>query len=255
MLARWRSTPGTGSSSPVALVRRRVCSTASRLPATCPTAGSTPPSPATARRPRPSGAATTTPAQWRLTRTTGSWSRAARITTSGSPDSSGRKPRRLVRPGREVMTDFGGNDVAVSVAIDSQDRIVAAGDHPDDYFAVARYEPDGDLDGSFGDGGKVDTNFGSPALHARSMAIDSGGRIVVAGERNAFHWKFFLARYEPDGDLDGSFGDGGKVITGFGGSGYGSDPEAPTRWRSTPGTGSSPPGAHSARALQAQRSS
>jgi uncharacterized delta-60 repeat protein len=118
--------------------------------------------------------------------------------------------------GGRVHTDFGGNDVARSVAIDSGGRIVATGDHPDDYFALARYEPNGDLDGSFGDGGKVDTNFGSPALHSRSMAIDSGGRIVVGGERNAAHEQFFLARYEPDGDLDRSFGDGGKVITGFG---------------------------------------
>jgi uncharacterized delta-60 repeat protein len=70
----------------------------------------------------------------------------------------------------------------------------------------------GDLDPSFGTGGIVETAIGS-AASARSVALQSDGRIVVAG------WSYpggtFLARYMPNGTLDSSFGSGG-FVTGTG---------------------------------------
>jgi uncharacterized delta-60 repeat protein len=117
--------------------------------------------------------------------------------------------------GGKVKTDFGGGDVARSVAIDAGGRIVAAGNAGDD-FALARYEPDGGLDPSFGSGGQVTTDFGTPSTRANSMAIYSRGKVVVAGQRgSASGRKFALARYKENGDLDRSFGNGGKVITIF----------------------------------------
>jgi uncharacterized delta-60 repeat protein len=85
---------------------------------------------------------------------------------------------------------------------------------------VAHAKP-GDLDRSFGDGGRVKTDF---CAHARqfAVAIDSRGRIVAAGTDN-HEDNFCLIRYKPDGRLDRSFGEGGMVVTDFGDSNDGAD--------------------------------
>src|SRR5262249_50828470 len=51
------------------------------------------------------------------------------------------------------------------------------------------------------------------ATTGSDVAIDSSGRIVVAGTTNN---TFAVARYKPSGKLDPSFGDDGKVTVGFG---------------------------------------
>jgi uncharacterized delta-60 repeat protein len=120
--------------------------------------------------------------------------------------------------GGKLTTDFpGGSDYANSVAIDSGARIVAAGlstDLPGTAFALARYEPNGDLDPSFGFGGTMTTRCGGVGI-AYSVAIDSQGRIVAAGGTTQANGEFALARYEPNGGLDPPFGSGGKVTTHF----------------------------------------
>jgi uncharacterized delta-60 repeat protein len=79
---------------------------------------------------------------------------------------------------------------------------------------LARYEPNGKLDRSFGTGGKVSTPF-ADFDGAQSVAIDSRGRIVAGGFTVR---DVALARYEPDGTLDTSFGGDGKVVTNFEGT-------------------------------------
>jgi uncharacterized delta-60 repeat protein/uncharacterized repeat protein (TIGR01451 family) len=127
-----------------------------------------------------------------------------------------------------VTTDFGGTvfDAAFGVALQSNGKIVAAGGTfngfvgPSADFALARYNPDGSLDASFGSGGQVTTDFGGFDV-ARSVALQADGKIVAAGGTfNGFvgpSADFALARYNPDGSLDASFGSGGKVTTDFGG--------------------------------------
>jgi uncharacterized delta-60 repeat protein len=120
----------------------------------------------------------------------------------------------------KVITDFGANDSASSVAIDTQARILVAGDTDSNSdFALARYSPRGSLDGSFSGDGKVTTAIGGSA---DSLAFDSVGRIVLAGYKatgtgTEDRSVFALARYKPGGGLDGSFGTDGKVTTDFGG--------------------------------------
>src|SRR5687768_4942903 len=80
----------------------------------------------------------------------------------------------------------------------------------------------GDLDPTFGDGGKVTTAFpGSAYDHVRDMVVQAAGKYVVAGfaaSDAGFSEDagFALARYHPDGSLDASFGDGGRVLVPFG---------------------------------------
>lgn len=75
----------------------------------------------------------------------------------------------------------------------------------------------GDLDPSFGSGGKVTTNFFNDTEEARDIAIQPDGKIVVAGvvfnPGSDTGLDFLLIRYNPDGSLDPTFGSGGKVIT------------------------------------------
>jgi uncharacterized delta-60 repeat protein len=124
--------------------------------------------------------------------------------------------------GGKVVTAIGSYDYAKSVAIQSDGKIVAAGvsfNGIDDDFALARYNIDGSLDTTFGIGGKVTTAIGTSYDHARSIAIQSDGKIVAAGlTSNGIDDDFALVRYNIDGSLDTSFGIGGKVTTAIGSS-------------------------------------
>ena len=75
----------------------------------------------------------------------------------------------------------------------------------------------GDLDTSFDSDGKVTTEVGSTDDFARSVAIQSDGKIVAAGfSSNGSDWDFALVRYNTDGSLDTSFDTDGKVTTAIG---------------------------------------
>ena len=76
---------------------------------------------------------------------------------------------------------------------------------------------DGDLDPTFGIGGKVTTNFDVPAASATSVALQPDGKIVAAGwlfDKTA-NVDFAVARYNPNGSPDLTFGSGGKIRTDF----------------------------------------
>src|SRR5947209_18146229 len=118
--------------------------------------------------------------------------------------------------GGRVLTDFGGGAGARALALQADGRIVVAGRSRvavGDDFALARYNPNGSLDPSFGSGGRVLTDFGVDD-EASALALQSDGKIVVAGFSDVVGFGFALARYNPDGSLDPSFGSGGRVLTG-----------------------------------------
>lgn len=123
--------------------------------------------------------------------------------------------------GGKVTTDFGTEfDLGFSVAIQSDGKIIVAGSWTNlstGDFAIARYNTDGSLDNSFGVGGMVSTVFGTLAAQAFSVAIQSDGKIIVAGNvRSGTDQDFAVARLNTDGSLDSSFGVDGKVTTDFG---------------------------------------
>lgn len=76
----------------------------------------------------------------------------------------------------------------------------------------------GALDESFGNGGIVVTDFDGDNDEARAIAIQSDGKILVAGVAKITNNNndFALVRYNQDGSLDESFGANGKVTTNFG---------------------------------------
>jgi uncharacterized delta-60 repeat protein len=125
----------------------------------------------------------------------------------------------------KVLTDFDQTtDIANAVAIQADGKIVVVGttyrdnDFSTEDFAVARYNPDGTLDKTFGVGGKVQTDFPNLAAVASSVVVQPDGKIVVAGGAFplfTFLGDFKVVRYNSNGSLDTSFGDGGVVTTTF----------------------------------------
>jgi uncharacterized delta-60 repeat protein len=142
---------------------------------------------------------------------------------TGAADKGGRLDPSFNYRGRIILTDLGNGsfEAAYAMAVQPDGKIVAVGFStpaggvvPD--FALVRYESTGHVDKQFGDNGRVRTDFRGPeyADVAYAVAIDSIGRIVVAG----YSWvDFAVARYNPDGTLDTTFNSTGKVLTDFGG--------------------------------------
>jgi uncharacterized delta-60 repeat protein len=95
-------------------------------------------------------------------------------------------------------------------------------------FAVERFTANGSPDTSFGSGGMVTTEFfAPPAVGALELAdaalIQPDNKILVGGSATQGQNKFApqqtaLARYNPDGSLDSSFGSGGKTLRSPGGA-------------------------------------
>jgi uncharacterized delta-60 repeat protein len=108
--------------------------------------------------------------------------------------------------------------------IQSDGRIIAAGSARTGAlatsvdFALVRYHPDGSLDRSFGIDGKVITDWSGISDTARALAIQSDGKIVVAGAGHVIDyrrppWYGVVVRYNQDGSVDTTFGARGKVTT------------------------------------------
>lgn len=113
-------------------------------------------------------------------------------------------------------------DEAKSVAIQPDGKIIVAGyfidNSYDNQFAIVRFRQDGSLDSTFGVNGKVTTTkFGSSGSKAYSIALQTDGKILVAGYTNiGIKYVFAIARYNNNGTLDNTFGSSGKITTSVG---------------------------------------
>ncbi|MEZ6049891.1 MAG: SdrD B-like domain-containing protein [Planctomycetaceae bacterium] len=111
---------------------------------------------------------------------------------------------------QEVADASGRNESAFGVTIDPLGRIIAVGQReaaPVVDFAVARYLPDGTLDGSFGSGGTLRIDTGS-SDSANEVVVDGNGKIVFVGRGAS------IVRLNDDGSFDTSFGGGDGVVSG-----------------------------------------
>jgi uncharacterized delta-60 repeat protein len=95
------------------------------------------------------------------------------------------------------------SDIAEALVIQSNGKIVAIGytisnSSAANDFALARYNIDGSLDNSFGLGGKVVTPVGNSQDTALAAAIQSDGKIMVAGFSLGSDADFALVRYLGD---------------------------------------------------------
>ncbi|WP_052700177.1 putative Ig domain-containing protein [Methylocucumis oryzae] len=118
----------------------------------------------------------------------------------------------------KVSTDFDGKtDWAQDLAIQADGKLVVAGynfSNTSADFELARYNSDGSLDNSFSDDGKLTTDFNAGLDKAQAIALQTDGKILVAGSSfNNGQWDFAVARYNNDGSLDTSFAGTGYVIS------------------------------------------
>jgi uncharacterized delta-60 repeat protein len=133
----------------------------------------------------------------------------ARLTSAGALDTT------FSGDGKQT-TNFGASDTASSIAMQSDGKIVLAGNKDTatkDYFALARYTTTGKLDTTFNGTGKVTTSFAGGDARARDLVIQSNGKIVACGNGSD---NFALARYNSNGALDTTFSTDGKVSVDFG---------------------------------------
>jgi uncharacterized delta-60 repeat protein len=122
--------------------------------------------------------------------------------------------------------DLGASAHAAAVALQpnaSNGKILVAGSRGatgDGDFMIARFRnPSGTLDPAFASGGRTTIDFGGNEDEANAMVVQPDGKIVVAGTTGNFKGKhkFALARLQPDGVLDTTFGTDGKVTLDLGG--------------------------------------
>jgi uncharacterized delta-60 repeat protein len=112
-----------------------------------------------------------------------------------------------------VLTDLGGLDQIADIAIQTDQKIVAAGTKVVD-FLVIRYNTTGSLDPAFGTAGIVITDFGANETGS-AILFQTDGKIVVGGYASS-NSDFLLARYNFNGSLDPTFDVDGKVNSDFG---------------------------------------
>jgi uncharacterized delta-60 repeat protein len=101
---------------------------------------------------------------------------------------------------QDILVTPTGKILSVSFSIDS--------------ILLMQHTPDGQADASFGKGGVVTLKHGVSTF-ARSLTLDSEGKILVVGSawlEGDANSVFVLARFNPDGSVDSTFGNNGIVI-------------------------------------------
>ncbi len=135
-----------------------------------------------------------------------------RYNTDGSLDTT------FDTDGITTTTSVSGDDSVEgnAMALQSDGKIVAAGALDGD-FAMVRYNTDGSLDTTFDTDGITTTNINPESYDfATAMALQSDGKIVVAGEYRtggAAGGRLALVRYNTDGSLDTTFDTDGITTT------------------------------------------
>lgn len=144
----------------------------------------------------------------------------ARYNANGSLDAS------FGDAGKVVFDFFGSFDQANAALLQPDGKIIVVGStsydsfNTDIGFALTRFNPDGSTDFGFGNGGKQITSFFDLGAKANGIVLQPDGRFVVAGTASDTATRpvatdFALARYNPDGSLDSSFGIGGESSVPF----------------------------------------
>ena len=123
--------------------------------------------------------------------------------------------------GKKVISFATPNDYGEFVLIQADSKIIVGGRSSltggNLSFSLARLNPDGSFDNTFGTQGMVTTSYGTDGFEALSGALQTDGKILVVG--NAFtninlgYSQVAIVRYNSDGSLDATFDSDGMVFT------------------------------------------
>ncbi len=122
--------------------------------------------------------------------------------------------------GKLVFDVDAGQDVATSIAIQSDDKLLVAGYTGIGFakeFCIVRFKPDGTLDSGFSQDGIVMPDVGTTDDRAYGIAIQDDQKIVVAGSSlGETGYDFALVRLGIDGSIDLDFGEDGFAVETIG---------------------------------------
>ena len=143
-----------------------------------------------------------------------------RFNNDGTLDTSG-----FGSPNGYVTTTIGTSAGVQSVAIQSDSKIVVAGDYVPPVFEevdflTLRYNQDGSLDTSFSGDGKLVVNLSTYGTIIHDLAFQSDDKIVVAAssyDDNEPAYRFTVARLTTAGSMDSTFGTNGvtRIEAGY----------------------------------------
>jgi uncharacterized delta-60 repeat protein len=116
----------------------------------------------------------------------------------------------------KVVTDLGANrqDIVGRATLQADGKILVAGSTDvsgmDWDFALVRYNADGSLDTTFNGTGQARADIGEHSTDfAYALTVQADGKVLVTGASSANGSSdFAVARFNADGSLDESFGDG-----------------------------------------------
>ena len=135
-----------------------------------------------------------------------------------------------LKPDGSFDSTFGTNGLVLHDMAWSEDIAHAAGLQPDgkiviaggsinvlgEYSSLARYDSNGAVDSSFNAIGKVVAEVGEAENRAYALLMQPDEKLVAVGfAHNGSDRDFALVRYQPNGNLDSSFGTDGLALTGF----------------------------------------
>ncbi len=150
----------------------------------------------------------------------------ARLNSQGIPDSATFGTNGMALTYTDLAINPGEGDCS---AIQSDGKVVVGGyswfgetaaSGLGDAFTLARFDSDGELDTTFDHNGSAVALIGGYSIfgsfrddEGKSVVIQPDGKIVLAGysDCGANHYSFAVARFNPDGTLDNTFGENGTV--------------------------------------------
>jgi uncharacterized delta-60 repeat protein len=137
----------------------------------------------------------------------------ARYHTDGSLDST------FGLSGRRIVSLDSGKDIAFTMAIQADAKILAAGitdNGTNKDFAVIRLDSTGALDGSFDTDGIQTAAFGAFDDLCQTMALQADGKIILGGTSfNGNNKDFAFLRIDQFGKVDSTMDGDGRLTTDF----------------------------------------
>lgn len=132
--------------------------------------------------------------------------------------SQGGLDKTFASTGKIVRSITPGFDFTTATAVQTDGKILVTGyvSNGSVDFMLLRFNMNGTLDTAFGDSGTVISDFGKSEI-AMAMVLQPDGKIILAGQANPVsNADFALARYNTDGSLDATFGNGGMATAAIG---------------------------------------
>jgi len=133
----------------------------------------------------------------------------ARFNPNGTADTS------FDQDGKQLFEFVAGLTHQVEAMLVQPDGRIILGGRVGSDFGLVRFNESGTVDGSFGSGGSTRTDMGGTDALC-DLAFTGTGGFVAAGSRQLGNSDFALACYTPAGNLNASFGSGGRAFADLG---------------------------------------